>query len=640
MTDLPATPQFETAPETARLRGALALAVRWGLLVSLAMLPFELIGGLGLPGLTLTNVELAVGLTLLAWLALLAHERRGPAAPVALLLSAGLLVLALLASALLAADERGGALKFALRQAQGALFAICIADRLRIEGAGLVPRLALALLAGGGLSALLGLAEMGEWPPMLALLGLFKEQRALVGGFLRLSGTFTYANTAAMYFEALLPLALLAALAPLAKVKDKRQKVKEAGASLALLAKVKGKRQKVKEAGASLALLAKVKGKRQKVKEAGAFYLLPFTFYLEKLAFYLLPSVLLLGIILTYSRAALVTSGLLLLLAPLVAWRTGGARAGRTMLWACGGLLALGLGLFAAVPALRLRLSEPDVARWYSAAYRAEPLGPLAPRALVSVPITVENRGLATWSHNGARPFRLSYHWLASDQRMVRFEGRRTALPQAVAPGEQITLMAVVQAPDAPGDYLLAWDMVRENMGGGWFSQFGTPPARVAVAVRGQAAPAAAAAPPAEPPSTPRTLASIPPPPDRRALWAAAIELWRERPLLGIGPDVFRHIYGPRIGLASFDDRVHTNNLYLELLTGAGLLGLASFGLLIGQALWRGIWALWQGRAHLLSAAAVLGLAAFLIHGMLDVFLAFTPTYLLLWCYVGVIGDG
>jgi hypothetical protein len=590
MTDLPATPQFETAPETARLRGALALAVRLGLLASLAMLPFELLGGLGLPGLTLTNVELAVGLALLAWLALLAHERRGPAAPAALLISAGLFVLALLASALLAADERGGALKFALRQAQGALFAICLADRLRAEGAGLARRLAVALLAGGGLSALLGLAEMGEWPPLLALLGLFKEQRALVGGFLRLSGTFTYANTAAMYFEALLPLALLASLRW-----DEGRKTKDEGRA--------------------------------------AFVFRPSSFVLLAALFFL-------AIILTYSRAALVTSGLLLLLAPLVAWRMGGARAGRRMLWACGGLLALGVGLFAAVPALRLRLSEPDVARWYSAAYRAGPLGPLAPRALVSVPVTVENRGLATWSPAGARPFRLSYHWLASDQRMVRFEGRRTALPQAVAPGEQITLMAVVQAPDAPGDYLLAWDMVRENMGGGWFSQLGTAPARVAVAVRGQAAPAAAAALPAEPPSTPRTLASIPPPPARRALWAAAFELWRERPLLGIGPDVFRHSYGPRMGLASFDDRVHTNNLYLELLTGAGLLGLASFGLLIGQALWRGGVALWQGRTSLLGGAAVLGLAAFLIHGMLDVFLAFTPTYLLLWFCVGMVGDG
>ena len=594
MTDLPVTPQFETAPRTARLRSSLALIVRWGLLLILAMLPFELINGLGLPSLTLTNVELAVGLTLLAWGGLLAHERRSPAVPATLVLSAGLFVLTLLVSATFAREAQTGAFKFALRQAQGALFALCLADRLRAEGPGLAPRLAGALLTGGGLSALLGLIEMSEWPPLLELLGLFKEQRALVGGFLRLSGTFTYANTAAMYFEGLLGLALL-----ITQRRDDRRWT--------------------------------VDGRQLSSTMQRRF---------SKAVGYLLPALLFLAIILTYSRAALVTSFLLLAIAPLVAWRTGGAQAGHWVGWACGGLLALGIGLFTAMPALRLRLSEPDVARWYSAAYLAEPFGPLAPRALVSVPVTVENRGLATWSRDGARPFRLSYHWLASGERMVRFEGRRTALPHDVAPGERVTLLATVQAPNAPGDYLLAWDMVRENMGGGWFSQLGTPPARVVVAVRGAAAPAAAAAPLAEPPSTPRTLTSIPPPPTRRALWATALDLWRERPLLGIGPDVFRHIYGPQMGLRIFDDRVHTNNLYLELLTGAGLFGLASFALLIGQALWHGGMAVWRGRADLLGGAALLGLAAFLIHGLLDVFLAFTPTYLLLWCWIGTVDDG
>jgi hypothetical protein len=35
---------------------------------------------------------------------------------------------------------------------------------------------------------------------------------------------------------------------------------------------------------------------------------------------------------------------------------------------------------------------------------------------------------------------------------------------------------------------------------------------------------------------------------------------------------------------------------------------------------------------------AMLGLGAFLIHGLLDVFLAFTPTYGLLWALLGMAG--
>jgi O-antigen ligase len=137
--------------------------------------------------------------------------------------------------------------------------------------------------------------------------------------------------------------------------------------------------------------------------------------------------------------------------------------------------------------------------------------------------------------------------------------------------------------------------------------------------------------------------------------------MWRERPLLGIGPDVFRHTYGPRLGLTLFDTRIHTNSLYLELLTGAGVIGLGAFLWLAGAALIEGWRALaynlrpmggkgWRTPAYdrrptgdsetgsIILLAAMLGICAFLIHGLLDVFLAFTPTYGLLWALIGVAG--
>jgi hypothetical protein len=246
-----------------------------------------------------------------------------------------------------------------------------------------------------------------------------------------------------------------------------------------------------------------------------------------------------------------------------------------------------------------------------------------------------------TWEPDGSRPVRLAYHWLdAESGAVVRYEGRRTMLPSPVAPGERLALTATVQAPSEPGRYILVWDMLREYIGRGWFSQMGIDPARVTVEVAG--APAATPPPGAESPRSPSVIGAIPGPPGRRELWGVALDMWRERPLLGVGPDVFRHTYGPRLGLSLWDDRIHTNSLYFELLTGAGVLGLGAFLALAGATLgvgWRGLSpAAGPPVARALLAGALLGLFAFLAHGLLDVFLAFTPTYALLWAMLGAVG--
>src|SRR5439155_22360949 len=130
----------------------------------------------------------------------------------------------------------------------------------------------------------------------------------------------------------------------------------------------------------------------------------------------------------------------------------------RRVLVLCTGLLSISLGLLAFSPSFQIRIAEPDVNRWYRATYVAGPLPQLAPNATTWVPVTVRNDGLATWSNAGLRPVALSYHWLDARSRLVvRYNGRRTALPAPVARGQTITLDANVQAPIVPGDYLLAW---------------------------------------------------------------------------------------------------------------------------------------------------------------------------------------
>ncbi|MBV9544447.1 MAG: hypothetical protein JOY61_08710 [Chloroflexi bacterium] len=58
---------------------------------------------------------------------------------------------------------------------------------------------------------------------------------------------------------------------------------------------------------------------------------------------------------------------------------------------------------------------------------------------------------------------------------------------------------------------------------------------------------------------TSATVAPVP----RLELWRAALKVFLAYPLLGVGPDNFRHVYGSALGLDAWDQRVDANNLYL-----------------------------------------------------------------------------
>jgi hypothetical protein len=75
----------------------------------------------------------------------------------------------------------------------------------------------------------------------------------------------------------------------------------------------------------------------------------------------------------------------------------------------------------------------------------------------------------------------LSYRWLDAAGARVAGEGVRTPLPRAVGQGESLRVNARILAPDAPGSYTLALDLVEE--GRTWFSEQGVPFGRLSFVV-------------------------------------------------------------------------------------------------------------------------------------------------------------
>lgn len=563
-----------------------AALLHTNLVVLLALLPFETSAGLPVPGLILNSIELPALLVSGLWLVLLLQERRLPAIPAMPGLAIMLFLGTLLLSAALAPEYQRDALKYALRQIQGGLIALCIAERIWYEGWWLIRRLLLALGIGTAVSALLGLLELSESPLVLAALAIFKTQLSFMGGLLRLSGTFVYANVAAMFYEALLPLACAACLGLLP-------------------------------------------GRKRLLGAAGLLLLFG-------------------AIILTYSRAALLSSAVLMIAVPLVvAWHWGFGRSFWRALGLSAGAGLLVLGLLVGSPTLRLRLMQPEITDWYGARYESAPIADMAPSEVRHVQVRIINTGRVAWNEAGVRPVMLAYHWSSAAGKLYDFEGIRTALPHSLAPGESIVLTAQIRAPQQVGSYRLGWDLVREN-GGGWFSQYKVPVGNVPVTVAGQPVPM----PPGIQLPRPsvraaQAIADEPPSPPRGQLWEAALRIWGERPLFGVGPGVFQFIYGPYLGLEHWDTRIHTNNLYLELLVGGGAPALITFLGLVGLVVWLGMRRLHehqpvqntteQNRFRWCLVASILGIAAFLIHGFLDAFLAFMTTNLLFWFWLGMV---
>ncbi len=323
------------------------------------------------------------------------------------------------------------------------------------------------------------------------------------------------------------------------------------------------------------------------------------------------------AITLTFTRAGLITMAISLLCAGSWRWRTRGFDRGMRVVVALAASIAAMLVMSRPAQSLWLRITSEGQDAWYRARIDAPPQVAFGTNRLQYVPIRVTNSGRLPWDSSDAPPMLFSYHWLDADgERVVAWEGERTSFPEAISPGDAADVIALVRGPREPGRYQLEWDVVQE--GRLWFSteQDAPEPIRSAATVIGVGTGAPIV-------TTARPTRAVRP--GRLVLWRTALGMVAAHPFLGVGPDNFRLLYGSYAGLAGADPRTHTNNMYLEVLVGGGLVAFAVFVLLFARA-----YALFVAAApHALGIGIAAAGLAIAVHAIVDSFLSFAPTYIL-----------
>jgi hypothetical protein len=539
--------------------------------------PFERLQPLvSLPGQNITTVELSIGVAMAAWLGALVASGDRPRwrTPLTWPWVTWLAICAL--AALAAPVFHASSIKIAGRLGVG-LAAVLLAA----NGITTARRLAVVIqlaVASAAVVATLAVLEYAGVPAVLSWLKAFHEGRWVVGGQVRASGPLQYPTITSMYLEIAFALGVGAFLAAC----DRRAALAAGVLFLALL------------------LIAE-------------------------------------GIVVTFTRAGLVTMAASLMLAGRDRFLR---RRFDVALGSLGAIAALVVALVissASLESLRLRLTTHGQENWYRAGFLVTPTLSFAPRSLNVIEATVTNNGRVTWRPDADPPFHVSYHWLDEDtNRVVRYDGLRTPLPRPVTPGDSLRIGILVRAPDEAGRYRVGWDVVQE--GRLWFST--EPGSRLAWSTVEVSGPAAAADGP--PPSSQPSPASLPEQAvrlSRPVLWRAALAMFSAHPILGVGPDNYRLSYGPYAHVANADPRVHSNNMYLEVLTGTGLVGTSAFFWLC----WRAQRAVGEAcrRSSPMTASLYSGVAAagfaIAVHGLVDSFLTFTPTYLVMSLTLGLV---
>jgi O-Antigen ligase len=488
----------------------------------------------------------------------------------------GALLVSSLISSLLSSQPKTS-LKWTVDLFLGGIFWLSVPLWLRDERA--FYRFAAALVAGACVAALVGVLEVMFGLRFADHLTWFKAKPTMVGTYVRLSGTFAYANIAAMYFELTLPFAAV------------------------------GLAQSWQRSGHGLRTIAWATS---------------------------LP-VLLVALFLTFSRGALFGLGIgvammALSIRKVMPWRAI-ARRWRLVLMVGVGLVAVVGVVGASLPSIALlRLTTQSDQVWYRVSFDSVVPSNLTADAFAGIPVAIHNRGPLTWGAGGLHPYRLSYHWLFPSGKMALFEGVRTSLRTDLPPDGTRHVIATILTPSKPGRYFLVWDVVQEKVL--WFSLKTAVYTRIPVQIHGPVSVAGAETPAGQP-----ELPQASPQPDRGELWRVAVRMVRAHPLFGVGPDGYRLNYGyfTHPHLQQWDRRIFANSLPLEIFADLGLVGgLLFFGFL--AVLCRPhLTVVYRGRVSTLWQVALVGAgAAFLGHGLVDYILGSHAIFILFWMIGGM----
>jgi len=120
----------------------------------------------------------------------------------------------------------------------------------------------------------------------------------------------------------------------------------------------------------------------------------------------------------------------------------------------------------------------------YSAQYNDNGTTPneILPGQEFETKITVTNTGYLLWSNSGQKRVDLGVHWYNRDTReVVVYDSDSGELPANIDHNENGTVTMLITAPDKPGRYVLAYDLVHETVS--WFSQKGVIPLEIDVNV-------------------------------------------------------------------------------------------------------------------------------------------------------------
>lgn len=353
-----------------------------------------------------------------------------------------------------------------------------------------------------------------------------------------------------------------------------------------------------------------------------------------------------LAMVLTLSRGGLIATIIGLLLITVIAKRYKQRKVMFSSLAVIGTLLLLAAVLVITNPFNKVRLiSEGNNELWYRVTYQVPNQVNSPSGKAIAIPVTVKNTGLIEWEVNGEKPVNLSYHLIflennnisldklqqLADKPYIIYESIRTSLPENVPPDKEVNLLAQVNVPSEPGMYVIEWDMIQESVT--WFSEKNAVPALTYLTVTG----------------TPSS--NVPPKiisltkevsletPGRLKLWSVAWEMFRERPLLGIGRKTYHANYSAYAYEENF--AAHTHNLWIGLLAETGIVGFFAFLWMLWrllQIIWRGnllhqydtsLWIWWL--------ACLSGITSWFVHGFVDTPDIDATVLLAFWIVVGLI---